>query len=467
MKKLLLILTLSILSFASTVPNNSIVKIFTTATSPNYLEPWENPSFSNTTGSGVIIKDNQILTSAHVVSGGKFIEVQKENDSKKYEATIKYISNQADLALIEIEDKSFFSNTKALEITEDVKIKDSVTAIGYPIGGNTISTTTGIVSRIEYKAYAWNLWSNLLSIQIDAAINSGNSGGAVLNKDNKIVGIAMMKLRSADNISYIVPSIVINTFLNDIKDGKVDGFSQTITMVQNIENQVMKDYLGLKDDFGILVSSVDVSDTEFKENDVLVSINDKKISNDGKIDSKYGKVSFNYEIDTKQIGETVKFEIIRNKNKINVDYKVKYSKPLIPYEFDIEPKYLVFGGLTFTPLSQNYLIKLGAKIEFINGLLYRYEKTNDITQKVVWLQKIFPNKVNRGYTSGAYIVSKVNGTTIKDFNHFVNIIDTTNDEYVVIDFVESGKVVLKTKEAKDSFEQIKTNYGLKSDRRVD
>ena len=467
MKKLLLILTLSILSFASTVPNNSIVKIFTTTTSPNYLEPWENPSFSNTTGSGVIIKNNQILTSAHVVSGGKFIEVQKENDSKKYEATIKYISNQSDLALIEIEDKSFFSNTKALEITEDVKIKDSVTAIGYPIGGNTISTTTGIVSRIEYKAYAWNPWSNLLSIQIDAAINSGNSGGAVLNKDNKIVGIAMMKLRSADNISYIVPSIVINTFLNDIKDGKVDGFSQTITMVQNIENQVMKDYLGLKDDFGILVSSVDVSDTEFKENDVLVSINDKKISNDGKIDSKYGKVSFNYEIDTKQIGETVKFEIIRNKNKINVDYKVKYSKPLIPYEFDIEPKYLVFGGLTFTPLSQNYLIKLGAKIEFINGLLYRYEKTNEISERVVWLQKIFPHKVNRGYISGAYIVSKVNGITIKDFNHFVNIIDTTKDEYVVIDFVESGKVVLKTKEAKDSFEQIKTNYGLKSDRRVD
>ena len=264
MKKLLLILTLSILSFASTVPNNSVVKIFTTATSPNYLEPWENQSFSNATGSGVIIKDNQILTSAHVVSGGKFIEVQKENDSKKYEATIKYISNQSDLALIEIEDKSFFSNTKALEITEDVKIKDSVTAIGYPIGGNTISTTYGIVSRIEYKAYAWNPWSNLLAIQIDAAINSGNSGGAILNKDNKIVGIAMMKLRSADNISYIVPSIVINTFLNDIKDGKVDGFPQTRTRVQNIENQVMKDYLDLKNDFGILVSSVDVADTEFE-----------------------------------------------------------------------------------------------------------------------------------------------------------------------------------------------------------
>ena len=101
LKKLLLILTLSILSFASTVPNNSVVKIFTTATSPNYLEPWENPSFSNATGSGVIIKDNQILTSAHIVSGGKFIEVQKENDSKKYESTIKGTSkNRVKLQII-------------------------------------------------------------------------------------------------------------------------------------------------------------------------------------------------------------------------------------------------------------------------------------------------------------------------------------------------------------------------------
>ena len=129
----------------------------------------------------------------------------------------------------------------------------------------------------------WNPWSNLLAIQVDAAINSGNSGGPVLNKDNKIVGIAMMKLNNTDNISYIVPSVVINTFFNDIKDGKVDGFPQTRTRVQHIENQDMKDYLGLKDDYGVLITKVDVEDVELKENDVLVSINGKKISNDGKI----------------------------------------------------------------------------------------------------------------------------------------------------------------------------------------
>ena len=100
-------------------------------------------------------------------------------------------------------------------------------------------------------------------------------------------------------------------------------------------------------------------------------------------------------------------------------------------------------------------------------MLYKDQKTDEVTQRVVWLQKIFPHKINRGYYSSAYIVSKVNGIKIKDFNHFVNIIDNNKDEYTVIDFIENTKVVLKTKEAKDSFDQIKTNYGLKSDRRVD
>ena len=467
MKKLTLILILSIMSFAAPLPKDSVVKIFTTVSSSNYKEPWENPAIFNYIGSGVIIKDNQILTAAHVVNNGKFIEVQKENDSKKYEASIKYISNQVDLAILEIKDKNFFIDTTPLELTEDVKVKDSVTALGYPLGGNNLSTTNGIISRIEYSSYVWNPFASYLAIQIDAAINQGNSGGAVVDKDNKIVGIAMMKLTNADNISYIVPSIVINYFLNDIKDGKVDGFGSTRTEASSVENQAIKDYLGLKDDLGVLISRVDIEDIEFKKDDVIVSINDKVISSEGLIDSKYGKVSFNYELDNKQIGEIIKLEIIRDKKKINVDYKIKYSKPLIPYEFDSELKYFVFGGLTFSPLTANYLIKLGKDANFINGLLYKDEKTNEITQKVVWLQKIFPNKLNRGYYSGAYTVTKVNGITIKDFNHFVNIIDTTKDEYVVIEFLESSKVVLKTKEAKDSFQEIKNTYGLKTDRRVD
>ena len=464
MKKLILIFLLNVFAYAS-VPTNSIVKIFSTISKPNYKEPWENPAISNVTGSGAIIKDNQILTAAHVVSGGKFIEVQKENDSKKYEAVIKYISNQADLAILDIKDKNFFNNANALELSEDVKYQDNITAIGYPIGGNSVSSTNGIISRMEYKKYAWSSSGNL-AIQIDAAINPGNSGGPVMNKENKIIGIAMQKMGTADNISYIVPAIVVNRFLNDSKDGKIDGFPYTRTKTINIENDSMKEFFGLKEESGILVTNVDIEDSELQLNDILLSINGKKISYDGKIDSKYGKVNFNFEIDNKQIGEIVKYEILRNKAKITVDYKIKYSKPIVPFEYDKEPKYFIYGGLTFSPLTLNYLTKLNNQAENLESSLNKQEKNSDITQKVIWLQTIFAHKVNRGYTSNGFIVTKVNGITIKDFNHFVNIIDNCKDEYVYIDFVGNAKVILKTKEAKDSFEEIKNIYDLKNDRRV-
>lgn len=453
----------SIFSYAS-IPTNSVVKIFSTISKPNYKEPWENPTISNMTGSGAIIRDNQILTAAHVVSGGKFIEVQKENDSKKYEAVVKYISNQADLAILDIKDKNFFSNTNALELSEEVKYQDNITAIGYPVGGNSVSSTNGIISRMEYKKYAWSSSGNL-AIQIDAAINPGNSGGPVMNKDNKIVGIAMQKMSTADNISYIVPAIVINTFLTDIKDGKVDGFAYTRTKTMNIENDTMKEYFGLIDS-GILVTNVDIEDTELQLNDVLLSINGKRISNDGKIDSKYGRVNFNFEIDNRQIGDIVRYEILRNKTRMSVDYKIKYSKPIVPFEYDKEPKYFIYGGLTFSPLTLNYLTKLNNQVESAEVTLNKQEKNSEVTQRVIWLQTIFAHKVNRGYASNGFIVTKVNGTIVKDFNHFVNMVDNCKDEYVVIDFVGNNKVVLKTKEAKDSFADIKNTYDLKSDRRV-
>ncbi|MFX4236655.1 serine protease, partial [Aliarcobacter butzleri] len=78
-----------------------------------------------------------------VVGYGKFIEIQKENDNKKYIAKIKYISNQVDLAILEVIDKEFFKNTKALKLSTNVKYRDNVTVIGYPIGGDSISTTNG------------------------------------------------------------------------------------------------------------------------------------------------------------------------------------------------------------------------------------------------------------------------------------------------------------------------------------
>ena len=466
MKKIITIILLTVATYATSLPTNSIVKLHTSASSANYKYPWQTSKIFKFLGSGAIIEGNKILTSAHVVSGARFLEVQKENDPKKYIATVKYISHQADLAIVEVKDKTFFKDTKPLKLNEKVKTRDEITVLGYPLGGNTISTTTGIISRIEYASY---VWSNeyLLAIQVDAAINSGNSGGAAIDKNGDIVGIAMMTLKNANNISYIVPSVIINTFLEDIKDGKVDGFGSDGLTFNHINNDSVKEYYGLKNDNGILVTNVAYGINDFKENDIILEIDGNEVANNATIDSPFGRVHCDLIIHQKQIGDKVNFKVLRDKKIVSFDYTIQRVEPLIKREFNKEPRYLIFGGLAFTPLTKNYISAIGSNTSGINNLFYHKDKSNEFDEAVVWMQDSFPHKANRGYSSGAYVVETVNDIKVKNFNHFVSLIDNLDTEYVVIDTMEKEKIILNVKEARESFEDLKKIYYLNSDRRVD
>ncbi len=466
MKKLIpILILLSTLTYATTLPNEAIIKIFASISTPNYKYPWQTSKIGNYTGSGSIIKDNMILTSAHVVSGARFLEVQKENDPKKYIASVKYISHQADLAIVEVEDKTFFESTKQLKFNSNIKPRDEVIVLGYPIGGQTISTTTGVVSRIEYTNYVWS-GEYLLAVQVDAAINSGNSGGPAINKDGEILGVAMMSLTNASNISYIVPSIIVNTFLEDIKDGVVNGFGDDGTLINYIRNDSVKKYFGLKDDNGILVTKVAYGTNNFKENDIIIEIDGKKIANDATINSQFGRVNANLIMNQKQIGDTVEYKVLRDKKIISFTHTIKKNNPLIKREFNKEPRYLIFGGLAFTPLTKNYISSISNKSNAIEMLFYNKDKTDDFTEAVIWMQDIFPHKVNRGYYSGAYVVKTVNDIKVKNFKHFVSLIDNLDTEFVLIETLEKQKIILDVKEAKESFEEFRKIYYLNSDRRV-
>jgi len=467
-KKFIILLGLisTSLLFSNTLTNTtkSIVKIFSTKSISNYKYPWQTNKIFKYTGSGAIIRDNLILTAAHVVAGSRVLEVKKENDPKKYIATIKYISHQSDLALIEVKDKTFFDNTKQLKLSTNTKVRDNVTVVGYPLGGKNVSTTTGIVSRIEQQYYAYSS-EKLLAIQVDAAINSGNSGGAVVNDDNELIGIAMMKKLKAENIAYIVPTVIINTFLEDIKDDVVNGFSKENTFFSSIENDTLKEYYGLKNGNGVLVSTIGKYDDKLKLNDIILSIDGKEIANNGTISSKYGRVSFLHIYNTKQIGDTVTLEILRDKKNIKVKNAIRKISDLINYEFAKNPKYIIFGGLVFSPITKNYLASI-SKLEStqINKKLYSKKKTDRYTESITMINTILPNSVNRGYSNWSSVLKSVNDIEIENFQHLVNVLDHIKDEYTKFEFFESATIILNTKEAKNSFKNIKALYRLSSDR---
>lgn len=106
LRQISLFIILSIAVLANTAVQDTIVKVHVSMPLPNYQYHCQTSQRTQVSGSGVIIKDNYIITNAHVVSDAKYIQVSKDKTSKKYIARVKYISHQADLALLEVEDQS-------------------------------------------------------------------------------------------------------------------------------------------------------------------------------------------------------------------------------------------------------------------------------------------------------------------------------------------------------------------------
>src|SRR5262245_17806416 len=200
---------------------NSVVKVFSTMRYPDPYKPWTKQAPRESTGTGVIIDGKRILTNAHVVLYASQVQVQANQSGDKFSATVEAIAQGIDLAVLKLEDETFFDGRVPLpRATKLPAVKDSVMVYGFPTGGTTLSITKGIVSRIDFTLY--NYPTSGLRIQIDAAINPGNSGGPAVD-DNKMIGLAFSRLGGGDNIGYIIPCEEVELFLKDIADGRYDG----------------------------------------------------------------------------------------------------------------------------------------------------------------------------------------------------------------------------------------------------
>src|SRR5437588_10056424 len=138
------------------------------------------------------------------------------------------------------------------------ELESTVSAYGYPLGGERMSVTTGIVSRIDFQLYTHSSVDSHLTIQISAQINPGNSGGPVM-QNAKVVGVAFQGYSGdvAQGVAYMIPTPVIQRFLKDIKDGHYDKYVDLGVTTPKLQNTAHRHFLGLKDDGrGVLVETV-------------------------------------------------------------------------------------------------------------------------------------------------------------------------------------------------------------------
>ena len=468
-------LTLSFISAATTLPSidSSIVKIYTVSKSTNYLEPW-NSSVQRSSGSGSIISGNRILTNAHVVANETFIEVKKYGDTKRYQAKVLEVSHDTDLALLEVEDKDFFKETTPLSFGTLPKMQDKVTVYGYPMGGHTISVSTGIVSRIEHNRYAHS-GKRFLAIQIDAAINPGNSGGPTIS-NGKIVGVVMQGITFSQNIGYMVPVDIIQHFLKDVSDGKRDGFPKLGIMTDKIENPSLKEYYHLAEDAGgILVVDIvhnSILKDVLQKEDIITAIDGHKIESDGTVEFRPNQYThFKYFIDLHQYGDEVSLDVLRDGKKVALKAtlpktsskeKSSYSK----LEYDKMPTYFMLGGYVFSPITQNLLNTSGSPVLGLRYSATKFPKKEK--QELVVLLKVLASTHTRGdYGISMWHIEKINGKAFKNFKEFYTLVNECKEKFVVLEDEDGAKVVINKEEALAAENELLKRYSIKANKSDD
>lgn len=471
----------SSLSFASV--KDAVVKIYTVSNAYNYHEPWQMMGQKSNNGSGFIIEGNRILTNAHVVAWSTFVQVRRSGEAKKYTAKVEVVAHECDLAVLSVEDKGFFSGITPLKIASLPELSDEVTVYGFPAGGDKLSLTKGVVSRIEHIIYSHS-GAYLLAGQIDASINSGSSGGPVL-KDDKVVGVAFQgMLRSGfENVGYIIPAPVVKHFLQDIEDGIYDGTPELGIFMQKMENPALRQRYGmLNDETGVLVTRV-YPDSPTKniafDSDVILKVDGITVENDGTVEFRKGERTFlGHLIQTKHINDTVALDILRNNQRIKVEVKLTKAigcDRLVPnMRYDVPPTYFVYGGLVFTPLVLNYLKEYGDdndwSVRAPSNLLHYYfnEEPQEDRRSIVIITKVLADEINIGYHSYQDgVVIKINGRRISTIKDVLTAIYGHTGQFIEIEDTKGHRLVLDKQIASEANSKILKRYKIAADRSQD
>ena len=310
-------------------------------------------------GSGVIIStDGYIVTNNHVIDGAEKLEVTL-NDNRQFNATVVGTDEKTDIALIKINAKDLhaisFGNSDA------VKVGQWCVAVGNPFGFNS-TVTAGIISA-KARGMSDNTGNNGIKafIQHDAAVNPGNSGGALVNTAGELIGINTMIYSQTGNYSgcsFAVPSNTVKKVITDIKQyGTVQRAVLGIQYTELTAEKAKEENITATNE-GIYVAKVTdrgaAKEAGLQEGDVIVKLNGSRVKDSGEMQEEMNKL---------RPGDKAEVEYYRN-NKLKrttVTFKNDQGNTKITKQSDVLSLGCAFNELTADE-KENYAISKGLKV---------------------------------------------------------------------------------------------------------
>eukprot|EP00656_Telonema_subtile_P004287 TRINITY_DN11947_c0_g1_i1.p1 TRINITY_DN11947_c0_g1~~TRINITY_DN11947_c0_g1_i1.p1 ORF type:complete len:447 (-),score=93.72 TRINITY_DN11947_c0_g1_i1:115-1455(-) len=413
-------------------PTECVVKIYVTGIAPNYLMPWQVQGQRKWNGTGFVISDRLIMTNAHVVEDNTVIQVQKQNNPKKFRAQLKCTAPHLDLAIVTVEEDAFWEELPAVRFNKQLpELYSEVKAVGFPTGGSTVCVTKGVLSRIDAQLYVHprlcgletgtrNSPGSTVVFQIDAAINPGNSGGPAFNDQGVVVGVSSSGLPNAQSVGYIIPASIATMFLEEFQaTGKWSGQSELGVQCRQLENDTMRAFLGMdSEDTGVMVTEtapLGALHAVLQHGDVITHVDGLAVSNEGKVplDSNGINVYLNADalITCKPKGATTVLGLLRAGERLEKTVVLGPIPPLAPrfHGYDCTPEFLILGGLVFVqasvPLKRQYYEARRQKQNQVamsavlwDRAMQGYKDTED--EAIVLLLRVLEHDVNIGYSIG-------------------------------------------------------------------
>src|SRR3989441_1172293 len=245
----------------------------------------------------------RIMTNAHFVGVARFRELFLCGDPNPNGGRVVAEGHDCALALIRPVEPNLLDGVPALPIGGPPPLRSMVETYGYPSGGDQISSTQGVVSRIDRQIYTHSAADQHLAVQTDAAINPGNSGGPVV-QEGRIVGVAFQNNKQLESVGVFIPTEVIRHFLADAKDGTYDGYPDLAIRTATLENRAARRLADMKEgESGVRVDWIapgGSADGWLRTGDVLLRIGGEPIANDGSVASGDLRLPFGLLVD--QIG---------------------------------------------------------------------------------------------------------------------------------------------------------------------
>ena len=340
----------------------SLVRITSTEVEPDYRAPWNTGAIGRGVGAGFVIEGPRIMTNAHVVSNTRYLTVERDGDPNKYPRALSLSPTIAISPSLRSIHQSFSKTWFRWFSAESRVWNRPFRPMVIRLAASACRSLPGSFRELISSSTPIRRSTQHLAIQISAQINPGNSGGPVM-QNGKVVGVAFQGYSGdvAQGVAYMIPTPVIRRFLTDIKDGHYDKYVDLGLTYTKLQNPAQRRYLGLPDDGrGVIVDTVieaGPAGKVLKQGDVLLSIDDHAIASDAFVELEGERVEMPEVVERKFKGDKVKFEILRDKKPMTLTIELDTVWPyqMQAHHYDTRPRYVVYGGLIFQPLSLDLL----------------------------------------------------------------------------------------------------------------